>query len=127
MILAEIADKMLPTSFFVVAAIAPASAAAVAFTFLRGIPRLLVISIIAGVTGFFAVTLQVDSDLVEATRTELGQIYLTISKYWIIASVALAAILILIFRIVFRSIDHSQNHQEAEQGVDRESRLTLNE
>ena len=97
MILAEIADKMLPASFYAVATVVSASSAAVAITCLRGVLRFLVISTVACGTGFFAISLQVDSDLIEAARTELGQPYLTISKYWVIATLVLAAILVWIF------------------------------
>ena len=116
MILAEIADKMLPTSFYFAAALLLGICAATTVTFLRGIPRLTACGIVAGVAAFLAVGLQVDADLVEAARKELGQSYLTISRYWILGSVAVALILALILRVASRSIKPSQNHQ-AEQVV----------
>jgi hypothetical protein len=42
--------------------------------------------------------LHLDSDLVAAAGGELGDSYLVLSRYWIIASLALAAALNLTFR-----------------------------
>ena len=114
MILAEIVDKMLPSSFYGVAIVVSGVVAAVVLTFLRGIPRILVVTMIACVAGFLALGLQVDHDLVEAARNELGDSYITISRYWIVASIALSIVLTMIFQGLARSFNSAQN-QQAEQ------------
>ena len=108
---------MLPSSFYGAAIVTSGVSAAVALTFLRGIPRILVVSMTACVTGFLAFGLQIDRDLVEVARSELGDSYITMSRYWIIASIALGIVLAMILQGAARSFSSSQN-QEAEQGVD---------
>jgi len=103
--LAEIANNMLPISVYGAAIFLSGASAAVAFTFLRGAPRLLVMTLIVCGTGFLAVELQVDRDLVEAVRSELGDGYITISRCWIIASIVLALVLLRMIRGFFRLFD----------------------
>lgn len=113
MILAEIADKMRPISFYWAAIVVSGSCAAAAFVFLRGIQRALGIAIITVAAGLLAFGLQVDSDLVDAARSELGQTYITISRYWIIAAVLLAFALTVVFRCSSRSNRFSQQLQSS--------------
>jgi hypothetical protein len=115
MILAEIADKMLPVSYYFGASIVFGVSAGFALTFLKGIPRLIGFGIVALIACFLVWALRVDSDLIAATRDELGQSYLTISRYWILGSIVIAAILALVFRIALSSSSSGGNHQ-AEQG-----------
>ena len=119
MILAEIADKMPSPTFLVATAIVSGAGAAAAFIFLRGTSRFIVVSIIACVTGYFALVFQVDADLVEAARNELGSRYITISRYWIFGSVMVAAILALILGGASSMIDRRRNQQAEQAGADQ--------
>lgn len=116
MILAEIADKMLPTSFYFGAAFLFGICAAVSLTFLRSNSRCIGLGIVVLVAGFSAWALQIDTDLIEAARNEIGQTYLTISRYWIVGSGTIAIATFLMLRIALRSND-SARKQEAEQAM----------
>jgi len=108
MILAEIADKMLPASLYIGIAVFTGLWAAIVVTFLRGTPRVVTLGVVACLIVYFAWLLQVGSDLVEATRTELGQSYLVLSRYWFLGSIIVGIIFALIFRGVSRSIKPPQ-------------------
>ncbi len=99
-IVAEIADKMTPVSFFYGVSIVSGVSAGLALTFLKGVPRFIVFGTVALITCFCGWALQVDLDLIAATRGELGQSYLTVSRSWIFGSFVIAALLVLIFRVV---------------------------
>ncbi len=111
MILAEISEKLVPSSLYICAAVLAGVCAASAVTFLRGIPRIIVFAFVTVLTIILAYTLQVDSDLVDAAQNESGQSYLILSKYWILGSVLLAFVLSLIFRGGSHSRESSQNRQ----------------
>jgi len=98
MILAEITDKFLPGSFYVCAASLTGVGTAVAQAFFRGKRIWIICSIVWILSGFLAWKLQIDKDLVEAARKELGQNHLALSRYWILGSLPITAMLTVKFR-----------------------------
>ena len=117
MILAEIADKMPSPMFYFGADLLSGVCVAATLVFIQGIPRLIVFVILASLTAFFAWGLQVDSDLVAADRTELGQSYLMISKYWFLGAIAVALFFSLVFQSVFGTNKPSQKVQAEQVGA----------
>jgi hypothetical protein len=89
------------------------SAAAV-LVFLNGNWRFIGFGIVAIVAAFLSWVLQVDADLIEAIRLELGQDYIIASRYWIVGAVVIAITFLLMLRNASRSSCSGQS-QEAEQ------------
>ena len=114
MILAEIADKMLPTSHYIGAALLFGVCTAAVLAFLKGYSRFIGFGIVAFVAAFLSWGLQIDADLIEAAQNELGQDYLIVSRYWIVGAVAIAITFTLILRTASRA-SGSGRKQEAEQ------------
>lgn len=98
MILAEIADKMAPMSIFIGAAIVTGVCLAMIFASCKGCRRSLGLVIAVGAVLLLHRVLRVDADLIEATRSELGQDYLVVSQYWIAGAVAMAVSVFLTLR-----------------------------
>ena len=117
MIIAEIADKMLPTSLYIGAAFFFGICAAAVLVVLNGNSRFIGCGIVAIVAAFLSWALQVDANLVKATGIELGQDYLIASRYWIVGSVVIAFIFLLVLRAASQS-SRSGRSQEAEQAGD---------
>ena len=124
MLLAEIADKMSPASFYVTLAVVAGVVYATTAFFLRGFPRAAILSVLVVTTASCAYGFQVDGDLVEAARDELGQGYLMVYRYWIFGAIALAAVLMFIFHILSRFAPPSHKHK-AEQDAGDQAPATL--
>lgn len=120
MILAEIADKMLPTSLYIGAAFFFGICAAAVLVFMNGNSRFIGCGMVAIVAAFLSWALQVDADLIEANRLELGQDYLIASRYWIVGAVVIAMSSLLIIRTASR-LSGSGRNQEAEEASDGHS------
>ena len=103
MILGEIADKMVPAPIYLGAALLIGISAAATLSCLRGRRRQIVIGSISALAALLAWGLQIDSDLTGAARTELGDYYVSITQYWILASAIIAILLALVLR---RAITH---------------------
>jgi len=103
--------RLLPVSYYYGASIVFGVSAGFTLMFLKGIPRLMGFGIVSLIACFFVWALRVDSDLIGATRDELGQSYLTISRYWILSSIAIGAILAVAFRIALSLSSFGGNHQ----------------
>lgn len=98
MILAEVADKIPPAGYYYTLAIVLGISAATALAFLNGKKRILVFSLITALAVLISMG-QVDTDLVDAVRDELGEAYLNLARFWIIGAAGISAALCMAIRL----------------------------